>query len=1183
MSHAGFRTARPHRRASCAAVAAALALSFALACAPRGAHADDAAAPATSAPPTATAATVGLLPIHGVTVDLDGLAAKRGESLAALQSLWDDYLKAAGFNVIGFSVDASDLGERGAVRVARLCEWARKNNVRIAPNLVGGPEGRPLPAEYPTQAAAFVGKVIAELGPTNAPAYAQIMLYQLGRPLNHPGSHGAIESADAAKRLKAAAENVRAAEQAALGPSGLQASPLLVAVSLDYELIRRGAIAHTALTDEHYTDSYAAVRDWLGDVLAAAPVEAVSVEWFPGSVSAEGVERMPDLMTRLQADVPGKLLIMDTGFSSAAGSDTAQARFYALALNNLCDLRARQGVDSPFAGILWRNAVDGDANAAKPLTAEQIASADWAERAKQLDRSWTDPKADAKEARAWLAGIQSSFGMISHASSSGRGLAPKTALVVISRLETALAASPVASDALAAARELVDSGKGGAGTQIKTRLQTALFGLLDAFLSKTAENLFAPEAPAAPMASGGAPALPDVQIVGVGTLPAAGTVGTPISIPVTLFNAGAAPAADAAVYLRTAQTDLAQSSPTALSPGATTTVQLVWTPAQSGKVPSIALQAYCSNDADPSTNRADLGELQVNASGGTGPRPPRHFDVVSSGVFASQLTQASPVTTTTTPGSVVVVGFEATNLYATGAVSGGGSSGGTTGGTRTMSAPAPSGSGGTGTSSGTPRSTTSAPTTSSSATTSSSTATSGTASRPITPAPAPTTSPVTITLVNPFPAAFLDAVATMRVDGRAVATRSLGTVLPRQQRTVGFTEWAPPRPGTYAVQVELKGVGANGRPMTTTASSQVVVPAGGARVRTITPVPEPARATVATRSLMPLVRPASTQPVRAIGVRPATAPGVRGGFGVRPAFAGGVLGLSANGIVLRPFPPAVDAPVEVSVQLSNLEGGAPEAARVRVSVAGEDLGEVTVQVPAGGTAVATGFRSWTAKIGRHDFRATVSAGTRAGEATKAVFVTAGGAPMAGRPGVGMPTGQPGTPGGFRPRPMAPAAGTATGGKPGATAAGGASAPPSSRPMPGMTGAPDLAIANTDIRFTPASPAAGASAMVQIVVHNAGLGAATGGQVLAVLTADGKEIARQQFAAALPGRGLLPLQWPVTMPPGAVVVTATATVAGDANPNNNVARGGPTVAPTTTPAPRRPISGTAGTMATPGKR
>jgi hypothetical protein len=338
--------------------------------------------------------------------------------------------------------------------------------------------------------------------------------------------------------------------------------------------------------------------------------------------------------------------------------------------------------------------------------------------------------------------------------------------------------------------------------------------------------------------------------------------------------------------------------------------------------------------------------------------------------------------------------------------------------------------------------------------------------------------------------------------------------------------------------------------------------------------------------MVPMTRPAAAAPVRGFGARPMVRPGMPG---VRAAFAGGVMGLSANGILLRPFPPVLDEPVEVSVQLANPDGAA-ETAKVRVSVGGEDLGEVTVNVPAGATAMATGFRAWKAANGRHDVRATVTAGARSGEATKAVFVTPMGPRGLGRPVAGGVAAMPGAPG-ARPmmttggRPTGGKAGMAPGGKGGASASGGAAGFQSPRAMPGLAAAPDLKLASADIRMTPATPAAGATAVVQITVRNLGAAPATGGQVLAVLTADGKEVARQQFAAAVPARGVMPLQWPITVPPGALSVTATATAPGDANPNNNLARSGAapaTAAPVMPAAPRGTMSLPTG-GATSGKR
>jgi hypothetical protein len=299
----------------------------------------------------------------------------------------------------------------------------------------------------------------------------------------------------------------------------------------------------------------------------------------------------------------------------------------------------------------------------------------------------------------------------------------------------------------------------------------------------------------------------------------------------------------------------------------------------------------------------------------------------------------------------------------------------------------------------------------------------------------------------------------------------------------------------------------------------------------------------------------------------------------------GPYGLTANSILVRPFPAAVGAPLDVSVQLANREATPAGNVSVQVSVDGEDLGSVSVALPASGSAIASGFRSWTAKSGRHDFRAIVTAGDQRGEATKAVLVNAaGGGPFAGRPMGGATAGTM-TAGGMKPGGMSTGGmstgGMSTGGmSTGGMATGtmtpsrpGGMTPFGGRPAPGMSVAPDLQVTTTDIKIAPPAPAQGTAAVINITVRNLGAALATDGKVLLVLHADGKEIERKQFPAAVAARGMLALQWPITAPAGALSVSATATATGDGNPNNNTARTGVTtpktmttpirVAPTTT--------------------
>ncbi|HEX7077924.1 MAG TPA: hypothetical protein VF363_05850, partial [Candidatus Eisenbacteria bacterium] len=208
-----------------ALVAAGLAVAPPL----REAQADPPAPADTSAAAASPVSATGLLPIFGVGVDFDALpgktsAGKPEEAVAAVQKLWKDYLKGAGFNVIQFSVDVSDLGDKGAGRLAALCRWAATNNVRLAPTLIGAKAGEALPADFPDKAGAFAARTIELVSQNGNPgAYSQIMFYQLERPLNHPGNHGAMEPSAAAEIITHTIEKLRASEQAALAGSQLQA------------------------------------------------------------------------------------------------------------------------------------------------------------------------------------------------------------------------------------------------------------------------------------------------------------------------------------------------------------------------------------------------------------------------------------------------------------------------------------------------------------------------------------------------------------------------------------------------------------------------------------------------------------------------------------------------------------------------------------------------------------------------------------------------------------------------------------------------------------------------------------------------------------------------------------------------------------------------------------------------
>jgi hypothetical protein len=85
------------------------------------------------------------------------------------------------------------------------------------------------------------------------------------------------------------------------------------------------------------------------------------------------------------------------------------------------------------------------------------------------------------------------------------------------------------------------------------------------------------------------------------------------------------------------------------------------------------------------------------------------------------------------------------------------------------------------------------------------------------------------------------------------------------------------------------------------------------------------------------------------------------------------------------------------------------------------------------------------------------------------------------------------------------------------------------------------------------PRPGTTVTVSINVRNVGAAAATGGTVLCILSADGSEVTRRQFDASLDAGGSTTLSWPVMTPNGkSISVSATASVADDAQPGNNSA-------------------------------
>src|SRR2546428_13975712 len=142
------------------------ALVLILMAAPGWARAEGDAAPASSAASSSPVSATGLLPIFGVGLDMDALppGVSPEDAVASVQKLWDKYLKSAGFNVIQFPVEVKELGDQGAGRLAKLCVWAKANDVRLAPLLVGAPAGETVPGDYPDRVGGFAASALDVVG-----------------------------------------------------------------------------------------------------------------------------------------------------------------------------------------------------------------------------------------------------------------------------------------------------------------------------------------------------------------------------------------------------------------------------------------------------------------------------------------------------------------------------------------------------------------------------------------------------------------------------------------------------------------------------------------------------------------------------------------------------------------------------------------------------------------------------------------------------------------------------------------------------------------------------------------------------------------------------------------------------------------------------------------------------------
>jgi hypothetical protein len=369
----------------------------------------------------------GLLPVYGVDMRVDPAWVDSSQfpsqspnfqnsgTSAAFQQVWGA-LQPGGYNAMRVPVDVRDAA--GATnRAANLCLWAKNNNVQLILLLAGSDAGQRIGQDFPTQVSNFVQSLVTLMRSNNGQYlanYSQIMAYQIEDELNHAGRHGGMTASAAQQRVLQAAQALRKAETDALNGSGLAATPLMASTSFDFELIKAGAIAGGTLTDAAYNQAYQSLKQVLVGLAGSPNLDLLSVDWFAGSVGGGGVEKAPQLLRSLIADVTGKQLVLTTGFSTAFRSADEQKRLYAMAFANLSDLRASAGADCPFVGTIFREALNGNnanPNPPRPTLPGEMDKWDWKAKAAELAAMWTQSK-NSDDMSWWLAKVENNMGLV---------------------------------------------------------------------------------------------------------------------------------------------------------------------------------------------------------------------------------------------------------------------------------------------------------------------------------------------------------------------------------------------------------------------------------------------------------------------------------------------------------------------------------------------------------------------------------------------------------------------------------------------------------------------------------------------------------------------------------------------------------------------------------------------------
>lgn len=832
----------------------------------------------------------GLLPVYGVDFNFDPswVDGSKFPSQTAqypnsgvnnsFQQVWDA-LKPSGFNVVRFQLDVRD--RPSANRLANLCAWASQNGVKMIPVLVGADRGKFPGKDFPQNAASFINTTLTALRSGDAQslaAYSQILAYQIEDQVNHAGLHQPFYPQYVAPLVAQVAAQIRQTEQAGLKGTEMNATPFLVNVSFDFELILKQAIAGATMTDDAYAQAYDRLKQMVLGIAAAPEIDLIDVQWLAGSMGAGSPEKFAPLLKSLASDVPGKQFIFTTGFSTAFRSGEDQKSFFALTSVNLAGFRASAGMDSPFLGLILREALKGkDLNPAspKPETANEMARWNWAVKAYELIDTWSTKKPSA-DMIWWLRKVEGNLGLFTvqidgagspsivagpgqetlqqfasavteSSAASGSVSAGAGAPADIGAAATQPGAPPASTTGFPPAGDpsLTGPPPGDPGFKrlAKEKAQQGMATLMDRVIERLGSKLSGVGGASASGPSGlgvdssgttpAASTPPSITVSSGDVLiaPAAPRAGESVAFTITLRNAGSPDATGLVVAVVDETGSLlgteTQLTDVVVAAGATQIVALNWTPGEARTYqPSLRVL-----DSTLTNQLANLSLPPLVVSGA----PARSAGALST-TGAIRAGAISPAVAGTIMLPLGLPQIRSISL-------------GTGGEAITAGAP----------------------------------------------------SPITVSLSNPYGRPLSNVTATLLIDGRPVASKPLGTLLPKQDRSVLFPGVVFARSGAQQVRVSLESRGT--KTLTGHITRQVMIGAAGV-ARPPVPNPQPAASASSSASqttdARPTVRPllpsligrttaktisgpsSSAKSVPTNTIKPAPSPGTKPGLILSP-------------------------------------------------------------------------------------------------------------------------------------------------------------------------------------------------------------------------------------------------------------------------------------------------------------